>query len=134
MPNASTKTPRGASESRSPEDNAGRAARAAGDSAQVATEAAGNIIERSLEVGRVVFRAWATGTEGTLQAMFDVQNAVVQAELSVLDAVADGYRAAGRQWADAALQVQQAVLDSVEAAVDTLEPRQGAGRAERSTR
>ena len=57
--------------------------------------------------GRQVVAAWTRGTDSVLGAMFEVQNAVISAGLSVFDATVDINRAALADSADLWRQAQR---------------------------
>ena len=91
------------------------AGEAAGRSAEVARagiEATGTYLDVSTEAGRRALSAWVNGTEATLLGTFDVQNAALDASLSVLEAADNSSREALQQWAEAARQAQQAALEA----------------------
>jgi hypothetical protein len=95
---------------------------------QAATAASRNYLEESSQLGRKLLAAWATGTEATLKAGFELQeaalsasHATVSAGVSILDTVATSYRAATQQWATMGRQAQEAALDAFYMNVRVLE-------------
>jgi len=66
---------------------------------------------------RRVFEAWVAGTEETLRATFDAQNAALAAGLSIMDATADSQRRLVEEWRRAAEQAQQAALEAFRSSV-----------------
>jgi hypothetical protein len=67
------------------------------------------------EAGRKLFEVWANGVDATLKATFDVENAALEAGISVLEATGSADQALLRQWAEAARQAQAAALEAFRA-------------------
>src|SRR6266851_137225 len=67
--------------------------------------------------GRRWFAAWVTGAEDTLRVTFDVQNAALKADVSIMDAAAVGQRGFLDAWRRAAEQAQQSTLEAFRSSV-----------------
>jgi len=72
-------------------------------------------MDQANEAGRKVFDAWASATEASLRAPFEVQNAVFAAGMSFIDASAGSSRNVVQQWTEATRQAQQATLEAWQA-------------------
>jgi hypothetical protein len=59
--------------------------------------------------------AWATSSEATLKASFDLQNAVISATRSLLGPTGNFNQAMYNQWADAVSTAQKATLKALDA-------------------
>jgi len=68
--------------------------------------------EQGLRINRQMIDAWATNTEATLKATFELQNAAIAAGRTVLEATGTGNMAYMEQWADVVRRAQQATLDA----------------------
>ena len=64
-----------------------------------------------------LFEAWVTGTEETLRAAFDAQNAALKADLSLLEAAAVSQRELLDEYRRAAQQAQQSTLQAFRSSV-----------------
>jgi hypothetical protein len=71
------------------------------------------------DASRRVFEAWVAGTEATLRATFDAQNAALAAGLAIVDATVESQRGLVEEWRRAAEQAQQAALEAFRATVQT---------------
>ena len=67
--------------------------------------------QESAEGNRKLFNAYARGVEAALKGSFEVQNALMAASLSFLDARTNSGRDVVQQWTEAARQAQQATLE-----------------------
>jgi hypothetical protein len=74
-------------------------------------------LAESTEANRTLFQAYAQGVEAALKGGFEVQNAVVAAGQSVLDASTTSSRNVVQQWTEIAREAQQAMLDLWQAGV-----------------
>jgi hypothetical protein len=93
------------------------ASRRAAEGARVAAEATRGLVGDSADVSRKLFDAWVEGAEAALRASFELQNAGLNASLSLLESTAAAERAALQQWDAAAHQAQQAALEAFRAQV-----------------
>jgi hypothetical protein len=74
-------------------------------------------LEESIEANRKLFNAYAQGIEAAIKGSFEVQNAVLAAGRSFLDASANSGRNVAQQWTEGAHQAQQATLEAWQAGV-----------------
>ena len=74
-------------------------------------------LAESTEANRKLFQAYAEGVEAALKGGFEVQNAVVAAGQSILDASTTSSRNVLQQWTEIAHEAQQATLDLWQAGV-----------------
>jgi hypothetical protein len=74
-------------------------------------------LEESTEANRKLFNAYAQGVEAALKGGFEVQNAVLAAGMSFLDASTNSSRNVVQQWTEIARQAQQATLEAWQASV-----------------
>ena len=74
-------------------------------------------LAESTEANRKLFQAYAQGVEAALKGGIEVQNAVVAAGQSVLDASTTSSRNVAQQWTEATRQAQQATLEVWQAGV-----------------
>src|SRR5919201_1600266 len=65
----------------------------------------------SAEANRKLFTAYARGVEAALKGSFEVQNALMAAGMSFLDASTNSSRNVVQQWTEATQQAQQATLE-----------------------
>jgi hypothetical protein len=72
---------------------------------------------KSTEGTRKLFNAYAQGVEAALKGSFEVQNALMAAGMSVLDASTNSSRGVVQQWTEATQQAQQATLEVWQAGV-----------------
>jgi hypothetical protein len=68
-------------------------------------------LAESTEANRKLFNAYAQGVEAALKGSVEVQNAVLAAGMSFLDASTNSSRNVVQQWTEAARQAQQATLE-----------------------
>jgi hypothetical protein len=80
-------------------------------SAQDAMRTARAYLQESTEGNRKLFNAYARGVEAALKGSFEVQNALMAASLSFLDARTNSGRDVVQQWTEATRQAQQAALE-----------------------
>jgi hypothetical protein len=73
--------------------------------------------EDATDISRKLFDAWVAGAEAALQASFELQNASLNASMSLLEATAATERTALQQWDAAAHKAQQAALEAFRAQV-----------------
>jgi hypothetical protein len=71
----------------------------------------------STEANRKLFNACAQGVEAAIKGGFEVQNAVIAAGMSFLDASANSSRNVVQQWNEVAREAQQATLELWQAGV-----------------
>jgi hypothetical protein len=74
-------------------------------------------LEESTEANRKLFNAYAQGVEAALKGGFEVQNAVLAAGMSFLDASTNSSRNVVQQWTEVTRQAQQATLEAWQASV-----------------
>jgi hypothetical protein len=74
-------------------------------------------LEESTEANRKLFNAYAQGVEAALKGGFEVQNAVLAAGMSFLDASSNSSRNVVQQWTEVTRQAQQATLEAWQASV-----------------
>ena len=74
-------------------------------------------LQESTEANRKLFNAYAQGVEAAIKGGFEVQNAVLAAGLSFLDASANSSRNVVQQWTEIAREAQQATLEAWQAGV-----------------
>jgi hypothetical protein len=86
-------------------------------SAQDAMRTTRAYMAESTEANRKLFHAYAQGVEAALKGSVEVQNAVLAAGMSFLDASANSSRNVVQQWTEAARQAQQATLEVWQASV-----------------
>jgi len=96
------------------ERNPEEAGRAAADMTRGALDAAS-------ETSRNVFSAWAAGTDATLKATFDAQNAALDASIAMLQTTSGTSREALDKWTELARKAQQAALEAFRANVQATE-------------
>ena len=80
-------------------------------SAQDAMRTTRAYMAESTEANRKLFHAYAQGVEAALKGSVEVQNAVLAAGMSFLDASTNSSRNVVQQWTEAARQAQQATLE-----------------------
>jgi hypothetical protein len=80
-------------------------------SAQDAMRTTRAYLEESTEGNRKLFNAYAQGVEAAIKGSFEVQNALMAAGLSFLDASTNSSRDVVQQWTEATRQAQQATLE-----------------------
>ena len=80
-------------------------------SAQDAMRTTRTYLAESTEANRKLFQAYARGVEAAIKGSFEVQNAVLAAGMSVLDASTNSSRNVVQQWTEVARQAQQATLE-----------------------
>ena len=68
-------------------------------------------LAESTEANRKLFNAYARGVEAAIKGSFEVQNALMAAGMSFLDASTNSSRNVVQQWTEAARQAQQATLE-----------------------
>ena len=98
--------------------SAAEASRRTIDGTRAAVQVTRDYLDQSAEIGRKLFDTWASGTETSLQAAFELQNTALAAGLSLLEANNSGSRAMAQQWSDAAHQAQQAALAAWQANIN----------------
>ena len=80
-------------------------------SAQDAMRTTRTYLKESTEGNRKLFTAYARGVEAAIKGCFEVQNALMAAGLSFLDASTNSGRNVVQQWTEAARQAQQVTLE-----------------------
>jgi len=85
--------------------------------AQDAMRTTSAYLAESTEANRKLFQAYAQGVEAALKGGIEVQNAVVAAGQSVLDASTTSSRNVLQQWTEIAREAQQATLDLWQAGI-----------------
>src|SRR5437764_420806 len=85
--------------------------------AQDAMQTTRAYLAESTEANRKLFQAYAQGVEAALKGGIEVQNAVVAAGQSILDASTTSSRNVLQQWTEIAREAQQAMLDLWQAGV-----------------
>ena len=78
-------------------------------------DAARKGVEQGYAMSKQVLDVWATSTEATLKASFDLQNAVIDAGRSLMGPAGNPNQAMYQQWADSVRMAQKATLDALEA-------------------
>jgi hypothetical protein len=86
-------------------------------SAQEAMQTTRAYMVESAEANRKLFNAYARGVQATLKGSFEVQNALMAAGMSFLDASTNSSRNVVQQWTEATRQAQQAELEVWQAGV-----------------
>ncbi len=66
----------------------------------------------SAELNRRLFATWMAGTEATVRALFDIQNATLKVGLMLCDAALSSNRTALQHWADTTRQAQQTMWEA----------------------
>jgi hypothetical protein len=84
-------------------------------SVQDAMQTTRTYLEESTEANLKLFQACAQGVEAALKGGFEVQNAVLAAGMSFLDASANSSHNVVQQWTGLAREAQQATLDKWQA-------------------
>jgi hypothetical protein len=74
-------------------------------------------LEESTEANRKLFNAYAQGVEAAIKGGFEVQNAVLAAGMSFLDASTNSSRNVVQQWTEVTREAQQAALEAWQASV-----------------
>jgi hypothetical protein len=87
------------------------------DSMQTAQQTARTYLEESIEANRKLYNAYAQALEAAIKGGFEVQNAVLAAGMSFLDAGTNSSRNVVQQWTERAREAQQAALDKWQAVV-----------------
>jgi hypothetical protein len=85
------------------------------EDAKAAVEVTRDLIDTVTEVSRKVFTTWVAGTEASVKATFEVQNAGAVAGLAWFDAASNSERAVLKEWDAAAREVQKAALEAFQA-------------------
>ena len=85
--------------------------------AQDAMQTTRAYLAESTEANRKLFQAYAQGVEAALKGGIEVQNAVVAAGQSILDASTTSSRNVVQQWTEIAREAQQAMLDLWQAGI-----------------
>jgi hypothetical protein len=80
-------------------------------SAQDAMRTTRAYLQESTEGNRKLFNAYARGIEAAIKGGFEVQNALMAASMSFLDASTNSSRNVVQQWTEATQQAQQAALE-----------------------
>jgi hypothetical protein len=80
-------------------------------SAQDAMRTTRAYMVESTEANRKLFNAYARGVEAAIKGSFEVQNALMAAGMSFLDASTNSSRNVVQQWTEATQQAQQATLE-----------------------
>jgi hypothetical protein len=75
----------------------------------------------ALRLQRQLFFPWTRGTEATLKAGFEAQNAAITASITCIAAVNAAHKHAAEQWQGALHQQQKAVLGAWETGTRTVE-------------
>src|SRR5919108_4565741 len=94
-----------------------RTLQSAQDTMQTAQQTARTYLEGTIEANRKLFNAYAQGIEAAIRGSFEVQNAVLAAGMSFLDASTNSSRNVVQQWTEAAREAQQATLEAWQAGV-----------------
>jgi hypothetical protein len=84
-------------------------------SAQDAARTTRAYLAESTEANHKLFNAYAQGIEAALKGGFEVQNAMLAAGMSFLDAGTNSSRNVVQQWTEAAREAQQATLEAWQA-------------------
>jgi hypothetical protein len=82
-----------------------------------------------VEASQRLVSAWASGTEAILRGVFNVQNALLDADLSLIESIASDSRAAGQQWGESLRLGQEATLDMLRAASRAVRTAEDSGIA-----
>ena len=69
-----------------------------------------------VDASQRLFSAWTDGTEAILRGVFSAQNALLDADLSLIERMASDSRTAGEQWGEALRLGQEATLDILRSA------------------
>ena len=69
-------------------------------------------LDEPTEMNRCLFAAWLAGTEATVRALFDVQNAAFRAGFVLFDAALSSNCTALQHWVDVTRQSQQAIWEA----------------------
>ena len=86
-------------------------------SAQDAMRTTRAYLEEATEGNRKLFTAYARGIEAAIKGGFEVQNALMAASMSFLDASTNSSRNVVQQWTEIAHEAQQATLELWQAGV-----------------
>jgi hypothetical protein len=87
---------------------------------QVAAQVGRTYFDESNQLARKLLGFWASGTEATLKAGFEMQNAALAASISYVDAVT-GSRTFSQQWVTLAHEAQDAALEMFRMNVKSME-------------
>lgn len=90
------------------------------EATKLAQDAARRYMDESAAIGRVYFANWTAGAQAGLRVAFDIQNAMMQASRTVLDASAQANRSWMDQAADSVRKGQDAAAKLVAASFDTM--------------
>lgn len=88
---------------------------------KAAQDAARRYMDESAAIGRTYFAAWDAAAQASMRTAFDLQNAMIQASRSVLDATCQASRSWFDQAAESVRKSQEATIKLVVAGFDVLE-------------
>src|SRR5436853_4507332 len=71
--------------------------------------------EMGYNLSKQILDAWASTTEATLKASFDLQNAAIDSGRSLIGPEGNSNQALYQQWANSVRMAQQATLDALDA-------------------
>ncbi len=89
--------------------------------AKVAQDAARRYMDESASIGRTFVAAWGATVQAGLRTAFDLQNAVIQASRTILDASAQANRNWFDQGADSMRKSQDATAKLMASGLDMVE-------------
>jgi hypothetical protein len=91
------------------------------EAVKVAQDVARRYMDESASIGRTYFNAWAATAQASMRTAFDLQNTMMQASRSVVDAAAKANRDWVDQAADSMKKSQEATAKLMAAGVDVIE-------------
>ena len=90
------------------------------EATKLAQDAARRYMDESAAIGRTYFNNWAAAAQASLRIAFDVQNAMIQASRSMLEATTQANRNWFDQGADSLRKGQDATTKMVAAGFDAM--------------
>lgn len=91
------------------------------EATKLAQEAARRYMDESAAIGRTYFSNWVAATQTGMRIAFDVQNAMIQASRSMMEATTLANRNWYDQGADAVRKGQDAMAKTVTAGFDAID-------------
>lgn len=90
------------------------------EATKAAQDAARRLMDESATIGRTYFSNWAVAAQASMRIAFDVQNAMIQASRSMMEATAQANRSWFDQGADSVRKGQDATTKMVAAGFDAM--------------
>ena len=91
------------------------------EATKLAQDAARRYMDESAAIGRTYFTNWAAAAQAGMRIAFDVQNAMIQASKSMMEATTQANRNWFDQGADSVRKGQDAITKTVAAGFDAMD-------------